>query len=359
MIKNVSFAHKIDTQRIETIRVHKISSVVYRLGLTKDVKVTSHLVPTSGNVVVAKILTDKLLYNELELENGRMAKISRGDIFVGALGNRRALQGFVGEVPQSIKTGDVLQLLNRGGVVGASEMVHKDLGPPAALKILGMAVKNGRILNIQDNCLAPLDRLPGGKIAPIVLVSGTCMNSGKTFACGQIINVLSKQGFRIHGGKLTGIACRRDSIAMEDYGAAFTISFLEAGFPSTANLAPGEIVSMARTVIGHLQEGQPDIIILEMGDGIIGDYGNMFILEEETIFTNVKVHIFCACDMVGAWGGLRFLKEHNIPVHIFSGPTTDTSVGMEYIEKHLNTPAVNARLEPERLAAAVLKQLAL
>jgi hypothetical protein len=183
------------------------------------------------------------------------------------------------------------------------------------------------------------------------------MNSGKTFACGKIIQALSKRGFLIHGGKLTGIACRRDTIAMEDHGAAYTASFLEAGFPSTAGLEPEEMVCMARTVIGQLQEGQPDIIFLEMGDGIIGDYGVMPILEDKEILSAMKVHVFCASDMVGAWGGMRFLNEQNVPVHIFSGPATDTPVGVEYIEKNLGKPAANARLEPARLEALIFQQL--
>jgi len=342
---------------METIHAHKISSVVYRLGLEKAIRVTGDLVPASGNVVVASILNDKMVYNDLELENGRMAKICRGDIFIGALGCRRALQGFVGDIPHTLNKGDVLQLLNKGGVVGSSTMIHKDLGSPASLKILGMAVRDDRIMNIRDNCLPPVSTLEGIATAPLVLVSGTCMNSGKTYACGQIIHVLTEMGYRIHGGKLTGIACRRDSITMEDHGALNTASFLEAGYPSTANLSAEEIITMANTIIHRLQEGEPDIIFLEMGDGIIGDYGNITILNNESIQARVKVHLFCACDMVGAWGGTRFLRNHQVPVHIFSGPATDTPVGVDYIERYLETPAVNACSNPERLAHTVLEKL--
>jgi hypothetical protein len=344
---------------MRTVRVNKIASVVYRLRLSKTITISDTLVPQSGNVVVGTILQEKRVYNLLELENGRMSKISRGDIFVGALGRRRSLQGFVGDIPGRLKSGDLLQLLNMGGVVGTSGMVHKDLGSPATLKILGMAVRNGHILNIRDRGLTPIDNLWDNHVAPVVLVSGTGQNSGKTYACGQIIKSLSQRGLKVHSGKLTGVACRRDSIAMEDHGAACCASFLEAGYPSTVGLDTWELVRMAHTIIGHLHKGEPDVIVLEMGDGIIGDYGGMAILGDATFLSFMKAHVFCAWDMVGAWGGLQFLQERDIPVHIIAGPATDTPAGVAYIRENLDKPAVNAYLEPEQLALAVMEHLQL
>ena len=77
-----------------TVRVHKIASVVYRLGFQKDLEVTARLEPRAGNTIVVRALSEKRVYSELELENGRMSKIFRGDIIVGALGRRRALRGW-------------------------------------------------------------------------------------------------------------------------------------------------------------------------------------------------------------------------------------------------------------------------
>ena len=41
--------------------------------------------------MVVEILNNKSTYNTLELTSGRMAKVARGDIVVGALGHRKAL----------------------------------------------------------------------------------------------------------------------------------------------------------------------------------------------------------------------------------------------------------------------------
>ena len=78
------------------VRVHKIASVVYRLGFEKEVEITEALEPRAGHSIVVRALSEKRVYSELELQNGRMSKIFRGDITVGALGRRRALRGYSG-----------------------------------------------------------------------------------------------------------------------------------------------------------------------------------------------------------------------------------------------------------------------
>jgi hypothetical protein len=341
------------------IRVQKLSSVVYRLGFKKEIEITEEMEAAPGNVVVVRALSEKRVYNELELENGRMSRISRGDIIVGALGRRRALQGFVGEVPKAVRVGDTLQLLNMGGVIGRSRSFHKDLGQPGVVEVLGMAVRDGRIANLRDATIPAVETLAGRDIPPLVVVSGTCMNSGKTFVCSQLIQELSKQGKSVHGGKLSGVACRRDTISMEDHGAMRTATFIDCGYPSTAGL-PGEtMVGIARAITAYLADGDPDAIFLELGDGIIGDYGVISMLEDPELTAHRKLHIFCAGDLVGAWGGHRYLSDRGVKIDLFSGPATDSAVGVEYIEGTLGTTAINARLNPERLGEEVSRRLGL
>jgi hypothetical protein len=345
---------------VPKIKAQKLSSVVYRLGFRKEIEIVPEAPEVEpGDVVVVKALSEKRVYNELELENGRMSRISRGDIIVGALGRRRALQGFVGEMPKSVKAGDTLQLLNMGGVIGRSRSFHKDLGQPAVMEVLGLACRDGRIANLRDAGLPVVESLAGKALPPIVVVSGTCMNSGKTFVCSQLIQELTKQGKAVHGGKLSGVACRRDTISMEDHGAQRTATFIDVGFPSTAGLPPDAMVAIARTIIAFLSEGSPDVIFLELGDGIIGDYGVMPMLEDAELSACRKLHIFCAGDLVGAWGGHRFLTDRGVAIDLLSGPATDSSVGVEYIEGDLKTTAINARLNPEKLGDEVARRLGL
>ena len=207
--------------------------------------------------------------------------------------------------------------------------------------------------------MAGVESLAGRDIPPVVMVSGSCMNSGKTFVCSQLIQDLSKQGKAVHGGKLSGVACRRDTVSMEDHGALRTSSFIDAGHSSTAGLPPEEMVSIARTVIAFLAEGDPDVIFLELGDGIIGDYGVLPMLEDPELAARRKLHIYCAGDLVSSWGGHRFLADRGVGIDLVSGPTTDSSVGVEYIEGTLGVTAINARLNPERLGEEVARRLGL
>jgi hypothetical protein len=99
---------------LRLVRVDKIASSAINLGLMHELEITTRCEARAGNVVVVRTLTDNATYNTLELVTGRMAKINHGDIIAGVLGYRRALKGFVGDVPESIKAGDRLHLLNLG-----------------------------------------------------------------------------------------------------------------------------------------------------------------------------------------------------------------------------------------------------
>ena len=65
-------------------------------------------------MVVVRALTDSATYNMLELPTGRLAKINPGDVLIGVLGRRRALKGFVGDVPATVSAGDQLAPAEHG-----------------------------------------------------------------------------------------------------------------------------------------------------------------------------------------------------------------------------------------------------
>src|SRR5688500_19941928 len=89
-------------KQITIIDVDKIGSATSPLGLSRTVGFVSSSSSTrAGDVVVVRALTDSATYNMLELPTGRLAKINPGDMLIGVLGRRRALKGFVGDVPAS------------------------------------------------------------------------------------------------------------------------------------------------------------------------------------------------------------------------------------------------------------------
>ena len=89
---------------MKVLEADKIGSATSPLKLTKTVAVISENdSPGVGDVVVVRALGESVTYGNLELPSGRLAKINMGDILLGVLGKRRALKGFVGDVPDSIK----------------------------------------------------------------------------------------------------------------------------------------------------------------------------------------------------------------------------------------------------------------
>src|SRR6476646_4547265 len=171
----------------EIINADKIGSATSPLNLSRaNAVVVSSDAPRAGDVVVVRALTDSATYNMLELPTGRLAKINPGDLLIGVLGRRRALKGFVGDVPATVSTGDQLHLLNMGGVIGCCTGHHSSLGDAIKLEVIGcVANEDGQISNIMDAAIPPQSSL--GETAPLVLIAGTSMNSGKTYAATELI----------------------------------------------------------------------------------------------------------------------------------------------------------------------------
>lgn len=338
------------------IRVHKIASVVHRLNLHKDETITTEdLEARPGNVIVVRALGEKRVYGALELEEGRMAKIFEGDILIGALGDRRALRGYVGCVPAAVSAGDVLNVLNIGGVIGECTGGNRDLGPPLEVEVVGMVTRNGSILNLADSCIPQADRLDPDTNVPVIAVSGTCMNAGKTLAVAELCQHLTKMGLRVCAAKPAGVAARRDLFSFEDHGARRTLSFVDTGVASTAGLA--SIAPIARAILNELSKDRPDVIIFELGDGIIGGYGVMSYFEDDELYGRTKVHICCANDPVGAFGAKRIFDDRGQRIDLFAGPATDNEVGRQYIEEELGVKAINARTDPEAFSAEIHRLL--
>ena len=336
------------------VRAHKIGSVVTRVVLDPDIEISRMVEARSGQVVVVRALEEKRVYDQLELVSGRMAHVGKGDVIVGALGRRDALRGFQGVVPAAVKAGDTLHLLNLGGVIGQAVSENRDFGHPLRCEVLGMAVKGGRGLNIADAALPTADHVVSTDCPPLIVVSGTCMNAGKTVACCEIIAKLTARGYACAGLKMTGVACQKDLLNMEDHGALATLSFLDCGMPSTAGMT--DVAPVAKGLLKAIQAevpGELDVVVVEMGDGVIGAYGVKSVLEDAEIRSLFRAHVLCANDLVAAWGGVQWLQKLGLGVDVVAGPATDNDVGIRYVTNELGIPAANARVEPDRFVDLV------
>jgi dethiobiotin synthetase len=340
---------------INVIDVDKIGSATSPLGLSKTVAlVSASEFPTAGDVVVVRALTDSATYNMLELPSGRLAKINPGDLLLGVLGRRRALKGFVGDVPQTVKSGDRLHLLNMGGVIGRCTGHHSSLSDAIELEVIGLVCDEvGEVLNIASASLPSQVSL--GETAPIVMIAGTSMNSGKTVAATELIKQATRAGLRVAAGKLSGVACLRDTLNMSDHGAIATASFLDCGLPSTVGIE--DLAPTAKAIIAKLNETKPDLIVIELGDGILGGYSVDTILADWELLEATAALVFCASDYVGAWGGIELLRRRGVEVDVISGSVTDSRMGEDYIKDHFQVPAANARREGAALFELVMESV--
>ena len=325
----------------KTIVIDKCGSATSIFDIAREIDVietTQH--PTSGDVVVVKALGESATYGNLELPNGRLARITLGDVLVGVLGTRRALKGFVGDVPSSIKAGDRLHLLNMGGVIGICSGHHSSLSDAIEVEVIGLACDvEGIVLNIARGALAPAAFLEPS--APVIVIAGSCMNSGKTVAATEIIKQASHRGLRVAAAKLSGVAALRDTLNMQDHGAFSTASFIDCGLPSTANI--DDLAPTAMAILNHLNSLQPDLIVVELGDGIIGGYGVDTLLQDTELTSCFSTFIFCASDYVGVVGGMNVLKAFGIEIDVVAGSVTDSKMGEDFIKENFKLNAGNAR----------------
>jgi hypothetical protein len=334
-----------------TIQVDKIASSTIHLNLGHSLEITEPVQPQIGDVVVVRTLTDNATYNKLELTSGRLARINRQDIVVGVLGLRRALRGFVGDVPETLAIGDRLHILNLGGVIGRCSGRFHGLGQAIQVELLGTVVRGGHVLNIKKTALPSISSLT--ESAPLVIIAGTSMNSGKTQAATEILKQFRRNGYRPAGAKLTGVACLRDTMNMDDHGAIATCSFLECGLPSTVGVE--DLPTLAKTLIADLNRVDPDLIVIELGDGLLGGYHVVDLFRDAELMKLCAAVVFCAPDYVGAWGGIQLLREEGVDISVVSGASTDSDMGMDYIETKFGVPAANAINNGEKLYS-LLKQ---
>ncbi|MEE4273814.1 MAG: hypothetical protein V2I67_19210 [Thermoanaerobaculales bacterium] len=343
------------------VRLDRIASSTRNAQLAAEVLIGPEVVCQEGRVLAVRIDNEKAVYNHVEDPGGRLIRLRSGDILAGVLGARRALRGYEGRVPDTLAPGDTVQVLNLGGVLGSCTAGNPDLGPPFEAEVLGAVLSFPRTgdrvgipASIRDNAVAGADVLLDGP--PIVAVVGTCMDSGKTVAAGEVIRGLGRAGMKVAGVKLTGVSLRRDALSMLDAGALEALTFTDAGIVSTDDAAA------LPTAFGLLNElnrrCRPDVIVAEFGDGILGEYGVATLLGNGDLASRIGAVVCCAPDQVGAWGAVEILRTtFGISPTVISGPATDNEVGCRFIRDRLDLPAANARTGDGGLAAAVREAL--
>jgi hypothetical protein len=296
----------------------------------------------AGDVVLVEVLTVNPAYPNLERADGSFVRIEVGDRIVGALGSRQALRGYVGHAPVALEAGETLALLNMGGVVGRFVDSTTSLGEPVRVRYLGTVVDEAGVVNLDRTTLPAAAALDGER--PIVLAVGTCMHVGKTTTIAKLIEAATAAGHRVGAAKIAGVAAIRDLGEFAAAGAVDVKSFLDCGIASTVDA--DDLAPVFKSVVNALDG---DVVLVEMGDGIVGHYRVETVLEDAEIMSRVSAVVVCAGDLMSAYGAKLYLDNLGVPISAFSGLVTENVSGSDYIESWLGVPAVNGLKEPQRL----------
>jgi hypothetical protein len=140
--------------------------------------------------------------------------------------------------------------------------------------------------------------------------------------------------------KATGVSLRRDILAFEDSGARRTMIFTDLGIVTTTEKCGP---ALTRTMLSEMAAGTPDVIVFELGDGLLGTYGVESILRQADIKKALTAVVLSANDTVAAWGGVKLLRERfEIEPCAVTGPATDNLVGVQIIREQMGVAAFNA-----------------
>ncbi|MEK7704792.1 MAG: hypothetical protein AAB426_07510 [Myxococcota bacterium] len=343
---------------MKSVLLDKIGSVTANCRLSREVRLGDDIPAREGSVVAVRVLTSKSTYNQLELVSGRFSTLKPGDVCAVALGHRNALFGYSGHLPKSVKPGQELNILNLGGVLGVCDSINPDFGPPFVCEVLGqvlhfpyLAERIGVPAHISQGAL-PLSLRLDVRGIPVVAIVGSSMNAGKTAAACALVQAFVHVGIRVAAGKATGVSLRRDILGMEDAGAKKTAMFTDFGIvTTTGECAP----KSARSILTHLAADAPDVIVLELGDGLLGLYGVDAILDDRAVRETFSAVVLAASDPVAAWGGVQLLRDrHDLSTTVVTGPATDNIAGIRLVHQQTGVPGKNARTDPKGLGEMVL-----
>lgn len=262
--------------------------------------------PRAGDVVLASV-KEIGHHTRIELANGRRSVLFPGDEVIVAYGNRYAPQQYEAEVPPDLSS---CELVAAGGIAARTLCRHARMSGATKLDPLGLITDAaGRVLNLDRWRMAEPADPP--KIPPTFAIVGTSMDSGKTTAVAGLIRGLVRSGLRVGAAKVTGTGAGGDLWLMGDAGASAVLDFTHAGYASTYRCTAENVLSIVRTLVGHLAIAGVDVIVLELADGIY-QAETAALLCDSAFTSSIDGALFAATDAAGAAFGVANLRSLRI-----------------------------------------------
>jgi len=287
----------------------------------------------TGDFVVGRVSGRRNRLYQCETKTGRMAGIVRGDLLIGAFGQRAATLEGVGDWRDIGDDGE-MDALTSACLFGKGTSLSPMLPDLVRLDYQGHVVREGGKLNMRDFIVTAEPRKFD---LPVVLLVGTSMSAGKTSSGQVIIRALTWLGFEVVAAKLTGAARYRDILSFRDAGAVDILDFVDAGLPST--VCPEEEFRPALDIMLNRMAGAgADIAVIEAGASPLEPYNGsvaMAALREQ-----VRLAVLCASDPYAVLG-LQHAFADLLQPQLVAGPAANTKAAVELVKKLTGLRALN------------------
>lgn len=321
---------KVDPRRRATWHWPSATFVVPSESIVEFAEVNPQ--PAMGDLVLSQV-TEVRALDFIEDRNGCNLQIFPGSIILSVVSTRYAPAEYEALVPKSLKAGQELSLLNRGGAVGEVQTQNSKFREPTQVKILAsFKDSSGSLANTKR--FAPKgDDSPGSfsqKNVKMILIVGSSMDSGKSNAAKAVVYALSAHGHHVVAGKVTGTAARRDALLMKAAGAESVADFTNFGYPATYLLESSEMKSLfwkiRNELVGQL-EGD-GYLVLEIADGIL-QRENEILLSDETIRKHIAHTVFACGDSLSAMAGVQVLRDrYQLTPSAIAGRVANSEIGI-------------------------------
>jgi len=286
----------------------------------------------TGDYVVGRVTEVSRALHQVELPNGRMADVTRGELVTGALGRRAATLEAVGDWRDVTDDGH-MHLLTSAGLMGRATSVSPFLPPLVSLDYVGHLHLHGEPTRMRDWVVAA----PSGATfdLPVVLVIGTSMSAGKTESAKVVVGLLRDLGLVVVGAKLTGAARYRDPLAMWDAGATAVFDFVDAGLPSTA-VPADDYVAAISTVLARMGSYGADVAVVEAGASPLEEYNGAALAD--LIGRQICFTVLCASDPYSVAG---LMDAFGAKPDVVAGGAANTTAGIALVSRLSGLTALN------------------
>lgn len=297
----------------------------------------SGVVPQAGDVVLARV-EEIGMHRRLESPASRRQTLFVGDEILLAYGNRYAPDQFLAEVPPTLEQ---CQMVAGGGVAGFVIAQHAAVLEATLITPIGLLTNGAGVVNLRHHApyKVTAGSAPAASRPPVIVVLGTSMNSGKTTTTGCLARGFVNAGMRVAAGKATGTGSGNDPRLFTDAGAFPVLDFTDFGRPTTFRQSPAETLDLLLSLIAALAESGPDVIVLEVADGLYQEETRR-LLREPDFRETVDHVVFCALDALGAVAGVQELLRVGLPVTAVSGRLTASPLATAEAAEVLEVPVL-------------------